>query len=263
MNLPCIVFDLDETLGFFAQISRIWMTLYSLNNNTLTNQDFFNLCDLFPKIIRPGIFKLLTYLNKIKGKNIGKVVLYTNNMGPPSWAVMIIDYIQYKIKAKVFDVIIPGHVGKGSCRTTKLKTYDDLLHCAKLSTKTKICFIDDQPHAKLNEHKMVTSVMVNAYNYFYTNNEIFHQLKKYKPYKEIYLVNIKKNLEEYLLEYNSKPNENTDIYKDINTFLHIKKALTSSKKKKKKQKKQKRKKNTKKKRRKYRYNKKKTIKKKR
>ena len=68
MNLPCIVFDLDETLGFFAQISRIWMTLYSLNNNTLTNQDFFNLCDLFPKIIRPGIFKLLTYLNKIKGK---------------------------------------------------------------------------------------------------------------------------------------------------------------------------------------------------
>lgn len=229
MNLPCIVFDLDETLGFFAQISRIWMTLNLLNNNKLTHHDFYNLCDLFPKIIRPGVFKLLKYLNKLKGKSIGKVVLYTNNMGPPSWAVMIIDYIQYKIKARVFDVIIPGHVGTGSCRTTKLKTYEDLISCAKLSTKTKICFIDDQPHTRLNNHKMVTSIIVNAYNYFYTNNEIFHQLKKYKPYQEIYLVNIKKNLEEYLLEYNSKPNENTDIFKDINTFLHIKSSLSIKK----------------------------------
>ena len=232
MSLPCIVFDLDETLGFFAQISRIWLTLNSLNNNQLSHQDFYDLCDLFPKIMRPGIFPLLNYLNQLKGKSIGKVVLYTNNMGPPSWARIIIDFIHYKTKSNIFDIIIPGHVGKGSCRTTKVKTYNDLLKCANLSKTTKICFIDDQPHVRLNENPMVTSIFVNAYNFFYTNSEIFKKLKKYKPYKKIYDINIKKSLEEYLLEYNSKSEENTNILQDINNFLNLKsktKTKTKSK----------------------------------
>lgn len=245
MSLPCIVFDLDETLGFFAQISRIWLTLNTLNNNQLSHQDFYDLCDLFPKIMRPGIFPLLNYLNQLKGISIGKVVLYTNNMGPPSWARIIIDFIHYKTNSNIFDVIIPGHVGKGSCRTTKVKTYNDLLRCVNLSKTTKICFIDDQPHARLNENPMVTSIFVNAYNYFYTNSEIFKKLKKYKPYKKIYDINIKKSLEEYLLEYNSKPEENTNIMRDINNFLNVKSNLNQKSLKTKKKKTFKKKKKTK------------------
>ena len=68
MHDSCIVFDMDETLGFFAQLSRLWLTLQELNNDKLRSQDFYDLCDLFPKILRPGILKVLKYVNHYKKK---------------------------------------------------------------------------------------------------------------------------------------------------------------------------------------------------
>ena len=69
----CIVFDMDETLGFFAQISRIWLTLQELNNNNLRNQDFFVLCNVFPKMLRPNIISVLKFIYKLKNTIILKL----------------------------------------------------------------------------------------------------------------------------------------------------------------------------------------------
>ena len=45
MHDSCIVFDMDETLGFFAQLSRLWLTLQELNNNNLRSRDFYDMCE--------------------------------------------------------------------------------------------------------------------------------------------------------------------------------------------------------------------------
>ena len=219
MHESCIVFDMDETLGFFAQISRLWITLQELNNEKLRSQDFYKLCDLFPKILRPGILKILTYVNLYKTKNVSKIILYTNNTGPSWWPELVVKYIEYKVGIKIFDVIIPGFNKGNKCRKSALKTYDDLVNCANISKKTKICFIDDQPHRKLAEHPQVTHIFVNAYNYFYTNTDIFQKLQKLHYYKPIYNGIVRKSLEEYLLEYNSKKEENTNIKNEINIFF--------------------------------------------
>ena len=219
MHDSCIVFDMDETLGFFAQLSRLWLTLQELNNNNLRSRDFYDMCDLFPKILRPGILKTLKYVSDYKKKNLTKVVLYTNNTGPSWWPELVVHYIEYKLGDKVFDVIIPGFNRGNSCRTSALKTYDDLVNCANINKSVKICFIDDQPHRKLAEHPQVTHVFVNAYNYFYTNTDIFQKLQKLHFYKHIYNGVVRKSLEEYLLEYNSKKDENTDIKMELHNFL--------------------------------------------
>ena len=56
---PCtnvVVFDLDETLGHFSQLSLIWklMTGSSLIPDSRKHQ-FYELLDLFPEYSRPGI----------------------------------------------------------------------------------------------------------------------------------------------------------------------------------------------------------------
>jgi hypothetical protein len=219
MHDSCIVFDMDETLGFFAQLSRLWLTLQELNNGNLRSQDFYELCNLFPKILRPGILKTLKYIIKYKTKNISKIILYTNNTGPTWWPELVVSYIEHKVGSKIFDVIIPGYKNGQGCRRTALKTYDDLINCANISRNSKICFIDDQPHRKLAEHPQVTHVFVNAYNYFYTNTDIFQKLQRLRFYKQIYNGIVGKSLEEYLLEYNSKKEENTDIKHELHSFL--------------------------------------------
>jgi hypothetical protein len=221
--MSCIVFDLDETIGFFPQVGIVWDVINNYNKGKLHETDFFSLMDLFPNVLRPGILKTLDYINKKKGSDVSKIVLYTNNMGHPSWARMIIGYIHYKLGKQVFDVIIPGHVGMKfgelSCRTSPLKTYDDLVRCANISRDTPVCFVDDQPHAKMTDNPMVTSVFVNAYNHFYTTSAIIKNLGRYTYYKSVYEKSIREGLEDYLLDYNSKPRENTNIMGEIESFL--------------------------------------------
>lgn len=221
--MSCIVFDLDETIGFFPQVGIIWDVINNYNNGKLHETDFYSLMDLFPNVFRPGILKTLDYINKKKGGEVSKIVLYTNNMGHPSWARMIIGYIHYKLGKQVFDVIIPGHVGRKfgelSCRTSPLKTYADLVRCANISRDTPVCFVDDQPHAKMTDNPMVTSVFVNAYNHFYTTSAIIKNLGRYAYYKSAYEKSIREGLEDYLLDYNSKPRENTNIMGEIESFL--------------------------------------------
>ena len=69
-----VVFDLDETLGYYTEFGMFWDALnaFITNNktketNTIINQDIFNkVLDLYPEFHRPNILQILNYLKQKK-----------------------------------------------------------------------------------------------------------------------------------------------------------------------------------------------------
>ena len=59
-----VVFDLDETLGYFTQIGIFRDAIHKVYNISLSKQQFFILCDLYPNILRPNILSILRYIKK-------------------------------------------------------------------------------------------------------------------------------------------------------------------------------------------------------
>ena len=61
-----VVFDMDETLGYFIELGMFWDALSGFikkeNLNILINQKLFNsVLDLFPEFLRPNIINILDY----------------------------------------------------------------------------------------------------------------------------------------------------------------------------------------------------------
>ena len=87
-NPKVVVFDLDETLGYFVEFGIFWDSLkeYINQNNINCNIDqhlFNKLLDLYPEFLRPNIITILQYLKKKKLSNkCSKLMIYTNNQGP-------------------------------------------------------------------------------------------------------------------------------------------------------------------------------------
>jgi hypothetical protein len=150
--MKIVVFDLDETLGYFTQYGIFWDSLknYSKvkNKSALTQSDFDDILDLFPEFLRPNIINILSYLkNKKKSNCCHKMMIYTNNTGPREWAGHIISYFEKKITFKLIDQIIAAFKINGKqveiCRTTQNKTHKDLIKCTKIPVDAEICFMDD------------------------------------------------------------------------------------------------------------------------
>lgn len=59
-----VVFDLDETIGNFTELSIFWEALNKYSSDTLSYEDFFKLLDTFPEFLRPNINNILKYLIK-------------------------------------------------------------------------------------------------------------------------------------------------------------------------------------------------------
>lgn len=195
-----IVFDMDETLGYFVELGIFWDALQhfykkhklivydahagagaieeakSINIQGLKSKDHFcKVLDLFPEFIRPDMNKMLEYiLSKKNDNHCDKVIIYTNNQGPKNWANMISAYFEYHLQKPVFDKVIGAFKVKGKHieldRTTHDKTVDDLKRCAKLYEKTDICFLDDQyhPHMK-NENVYYINVKPYVYQLKYAD----------------------------------------------------------------------------------------------
>jgi len=149
-----VVFDLDETLGYFMELGMFWDALKSyinqsnLNKKIIDQNLFNNVLDLYPEFLRPNIIDILNYLKKKKEKNhCDKLMIYTNNQGPIEWAKYIMNYFETKINYKIFDQIISAFKVQGQrvelCRTTHMKTHSDLIKCTKIPENTRICFLDD------------------------------------------------------------------------------------------------------------------------
>ena len=108
--MKIIVFDLDETLGYFTQFGIFWDCLneyFNQLNTPLTQTDFNNVLDLYPEFLRPNIIDVLVYLKDKKRTNCcNKIMIYTNNQGPKEWCEHIIHYFDNKTNYKLFDQII-------------------------------------------------------------------------------------------------------------------------------------------------------------
>jgi hypothetical protein len=181
-----VVFDLDETLGYFVEFGMFWDTLkhYYKNNEESTNknsninknknpvfdQSLFNkLLDLYPEFTRPNILNILKYLKKQKqDKHCHKLMIYTNNQGPPEWAQQIKGYFEDKLNFVLFDQIIGAFKVNGKqvelCRTTHMKTHKDFISCTKIPETTQICFIDDVFHPGMTNDN-IYYIHIKPYTY--------------------------------------------------------------------------------------------------
>ena len=174
--MKIVVFDLDETLGYFTEFGIFWDCLiYYLKNknkDTITQSDFNDILDLFPEFLRPNIINILNYLkNKKQSLCCHKMMIYTNNSGPKEWAHHIIDYFSKKINYKLFDQLISAFKINGKvvevCRTTHDKTYNDFIKCTKLPVNAEICFLDDTFYPE----------MANDNIYYINVKPYYHDLK--------------------------------------------------------------------------------------
>jgi hypothetical protein len=152
-NSKIVVFDLDETLGYFMELGMFWDALksyikYKQIKLTMDQNMFNNILDLYPEFLRPNIMSILNYLKGKKEKNhCQKLMIYTNNQGPVEWANYIMKYFETKLNYAIFDQIIAAFKISGKsvelCRTTHMKTHEDLIKCTKIPKETQICFLDD------------------------------------------------------------------------------------------------------------------------
>jgi len=172
--MKIVVFDLDETLGYFTEFGIFYDCLKKylmLENNTtiLTQADFNDILDLFPEFLRPNIINILTYLKRKKDtKCCHKMMIYTNNTGPREWAHHIISYFESKIKYKLFDQIIAAFKINGKhieiCRTTHNKSHKDLIRCTKIPHNAEICFLDDTFYSEMANENIY---YINVKPYYY------------------------------------------------------------------------------------------------
>jgi hypothetical protein len=182
-----VVFDLDETLGYFTQLCLIWESLCSFLKEkdaiTEMNQELFNkLLDLFPEYIRPNIDLILEYLKDKKMANKCKnVMIYTNNQRQKNWVFLIKKYFEMKLQYELFDQIICAFKVNGKqvelCRSTHNKTHKDFIKCSKIPANTQICFIDDTYFPEMHSEE-VYYIKIKPYIYCLNPEIIANRLKK-------------------------------------------------------------------------------------
>jgi hypothetical protein len=180
-----VVFDLDETLGYFMELGMFWdaLKLYIKHKQLKIpiDQKLFNaVLELFPEFLRPNIINILNYLkNKKKQNRCDKLMIYTNNQGPIEWANYVMRYFEEKINYNIFDQIIAAFKVRGKrvelCRTTHMKTHADLIKCTKLPEDTEICFLDDVFYPDMNNEK-IYYINVKPYVYDLELNEMITRL---------------------------------------------------------------------------------------
>ena len=172
-----VVFDLDETLGYFTEFGIFCDCLDKYFKNTsYSDTNFKELLDLYPEFLRPKIIEVLAYLKeKKKNKKCYKVMIYTNNNGPKLCAKNISEYFDKKINYKLFDQIIAAFKVRGERielgRTSHDKSIEDLFRCTKLPDDVEICFVDDVYHDGMSE-KRVYYINVKPYHHKLTINNL-------------------------------------------------------------------------------------------
>jgi hypothetical protein len=140
MNI--IVFDVDETLGAFSEFSEFCRR--SLGNKKLTYKLFRYLLNNNPIYLQHNIIPILEYIKLYKNKNC-RVVMFTNNIGHPSWIQYIKNYFHEKLDYELFDKVIYAKKYEPK-RKDDSKSLSDFWTCTQYPTNSKILFMDDQKH---------------------------------------------------------------------------------------------------------------------
>jgi hypothetical protein len=232
-----VVFDLDETLGYWVQIGILVDSLEKYIK--LNEEEKYQLFDLYPEIVRPEIGKVLQNLKVKKEKGIcDKVIIYTNNQGPTCWANLIKNYLNNKLKYDLFDQVIGAYKVNGrkveKNRTSHMKNVPDLLRCSQLSPKTEICFIDDQYHDDM-EHEDVFYIYIKPYKYDIPFNDMVERFLKSKlsnkiKNKQEFKLNVMRAIQSYRFNVATKTPLETQVdivvskklINNLNTFFKTK-----------------------------------------
>ena len=101
-----VIFDMDETIGYFVEFGIFWDSLNNYmnsglleNKKRLAQEEFNKILDLYPEFIRPNILTIFQYLKYKKiSKQCQGVMIYTNNQGPKEWVQYIKNYFENKLK---------------------------------------------------------------------------------------------------------------------------------------------------------------------
>jgi hypothetical protein len=229
-----VVFDLDETLGYFSELGMFYDCISKITNNRPISQEEFNqILDMYPEFIRPNIINILNYLKKKKiSKACSKIMIYTNNQGPKSWAEQIISYFETKIHYKLFDQIVCAFKVNGKQiemnRTTHDKTHSDLIRCTQIPANTQICFLDDIYHPDMANDN-IYYINLKPYIHDLPIDEIISRFTKSQIYTEVKHIEgvadkIKSEFKRFDYNYTHKKTEDMEIDvilgKDI--MLHLK-----------------------------------------
>jgi len=170
-----IVFDLDETFGYFFELKILWNYITSIGPDFSTPDIFNVLLDMYPEFLRYGIISILDYIynKKLSGK-CHKVYVFTNNKYDHSWVNLILDYFVYKLdcKTKLFDQVIYAFKINNKQievkRTKQTKTYEDFINCTMLPYSTEICFVDNNYFPDMNNERV----------YYIQPLSYYHNMKK-------------------------------------------------------------------------------------
>jgi len=246
-----VVFDLDETLGYYTEFGMFWDALNSyiqINKeskvNLISDQHFFNkVLDLYPEFHRPNILNILKFLKDKKTASIcHKLMIYTNNQGPPEWVHQIKTYFENKLNYPLFDHVIKAFKIKGKqielYRTSHMKSHKDLIKCSQIPEETEICFLDDKFHKGMIHDKIY---YINIKPYYHdlsfdemierfiksgliieSNKEPNEKEKEKEPDIRLYLLSFLKRFN-YTFNKKTKEAQNLDkiLSKKIMHHLHI------------------------------------------
>jgi len=239
-----VVFDMDETMGYFLELGIFWDSLQLFLNKKQNkeikqikmNQEYFNkILDLYPEFIRPNIFTVLTYLKKkVIKNNCNGVMIYTNNQGSREWVYLIKNYYEFKLNYKLFSNIICAYKINEDytelCRTTHNKTHKDFINCTMISENTQICFLDDMYHSDMHNDN-VYYIKVNPYTHNLGFNEMLNRFLKselgstilsiVKSEKELFFKFMKNEMEQYHFIYLKKNKEEYELDKIVTKKIMI------------------------------------------
>ena len=155
-----VAFDLDETLGSFADLYILWSILQDICEDHYP-VNFNSLLDLYPEFLRYGIIHILEYLHeKKKTGECKNMYIYTNNQCSINWTQLISKYFNYKLNVNgdLFDKIIYAFKIDNEriepCRTSHSKTYTDFMKCTMIPNSAEICFIDNSYYSKMKNEQM-------------------------------------------------------------------------------------------------------------
>jgi len=236
VNQKAVVFDLDETIGHFVQFGIFINLIENYIGKELTSSQQQKILHLYPELFRPGIMRVFKYLKKREHSNI-KVLIYTNNIGPKKWVMMIKNYIEKQVGGKLFNKIIAGYrlgfYGKiqEHSRTTTDKTYSDLLKAGKISSNAKVIFFDDQWHSQM-EDEQIDYIRLNPYDITLTlhtflkkfvSSDIGDKLIKDPTHFSYYMEQTWKKYqfrEGTVYSKNEKKYTDTKIYNNLKKFLN-------------------------------------------
>ena len=193
----CVVFDLDETIGYFSQLYKITKTFEQHTTQTLNKKHIIDLYKYFYNIFRPGIFTLLAYVKFLKEKYNIQIILYTNTIMDNIWLDSFLEYTYNMVKLK-FDNTMHLH---SKCRKSIKKNLQDLYNCnISLNSSSPIMIIDNKEH-KLLKGKNITYCLVNTFYFMHDNNVIWKKLH------DMFNITI------------TKPLENNTVSKDYNDII--------------------------------------------